>query len=93
MDFSLPRKKKDKGNGHYAYVDSLSEGRKVLVGQAGATLFTIAKDVKIQVEFNPSLVVGYRLVGYENRLLAKEDFNDDRRCRRDRRGAFCHGLL
>ena len=50
----------DRGNGHYAYIDSLGEGRKVLVEQAGANLFTIAKDVKIQVEFNPSLVVGYR---------------------------------
>ena len=76
---STMEKLADKGNGHYAYIDSLSEGRKVLVEQAGATLFTIAKDVKIQVEFNPSLVVGYRLVGYENRLLAKEDFNDDRK--------------
>lgn len=67
----------DKGNGNYAYIDSLSEGRKVLVEQMGATLFTIAKDVKIQVEFNPATVAGYRLIGYENRLLAKEDFNDD----------------
>ena len=76
---STMEKLADRGNGHYAYIDSLSEGRKVLVEQAGANLFTIAKDVKIQVEFNPSLVVGYRLVGYENRLLAKEDFNDDRK--------------
>jgi Ca-activated chloride channel family protein len=69
----------DKGNGNYAYIDSISEGRKVLVEQMGSTLFTIAKDVKIQVEFNPERVAGYRLIGYENRLLAKEDFNDDRK--------------
>lgn len=67
----------DKGNGNYAYIDSLSEARKVLVEQMGGTLVTIAKDVKIQVEFNPVAVRSYRLVGYENRLLAKEDFNDD----------------
>jgi Ca-activated chloride channel family protein len=67
----------NKGNGNYAYIDSISEGRKVLVEQMGSTLFTIAKDVKIQVEFNPERVAGYRLIGYENRLLAKEDFNDD----------------
>lgn len=69
----------DKGNGNYAYIDSLAEGRKVLVEQMGATLFTIAKDVKIQVEFNPARVGAYRLIGYENRLLAKEDFNDDKK--------------
>ncbi len=69
----------DKGNGNYAYIDSLTEGRKVLVEEMGSTLFTIAKDVKIQVEFNPSRVAGYRLIGYENRLLAKEDFNDDKK--------------
>jgi Ca-activated chloride channel family protein len=69
----------DKGNGNYAYIDSISEGRKVLVEQMGSTLFTIAKDVKIQVEFNPARVAGYRLIGYENRLLAKEDFNDDKK--------------
>jgi autotransporter-associated beta strand protein len=67
----------DKGNGNYAYIDSLSEARKVLVEQMGSTLDTIAKDVKIQVEFNPAAVRSYRLIGYENRLLAKEDFNDD----------------
>lgn len=67
----------DKGNGNYAYIDSLSEARKVLVEQMSGTLDTIAKDVKIQVEFNPALVRSYRLIGYENRLLAKEDFNDD----------------
>jgi Ca-activated chloride channel family protein len=68
----------NKGNGNYAYIDSISEGRKVLVEQMGSTLFTIAKDVKIQVEFNPARVAGYRLIGYENRLLAKEDFNNDK---------------
>lgn len=67
----------DKGNGNYAYIDTPNEGRKVLVEQMGSTLFTIAKDVKIQVEFNPARVAAYRLIGYENRLLAKEDFNDD----------------
>ncbi len=69
----------DKGNGNYAYIDSLFEGRKVLVEQMTGTLFTIAKDVKIQVEFNPVTVAGYRLIGYENRLLAKEDFNNDKK--------------
>lgn len=67
----------DKGNGNYGYIDSLSEARKVLVEQRTGTLITIAKDVKIQVEFNPAQVASYRLIGYENRLLAKEDFNDD----------------
>jgi Ca-activated chloride channel family protein len=67
----------DKGNGHYAYIDSLFEARKVLVEELGATLVTIAKDVKIQIEFNPALVQSYRLIGYENRLLRSEDFNDD----------------
>jgi Ca-activated chloride channel homolog len=67
----------DKGNGNYAYIDSIDEARKVLVKEAGATLVTVAKDVKIQVEMNPALVAGYRLIGYENRLLRDEDFNDD----------------
>ena len=67
----------DKGNGNYAYVDTLSEARKVLVQEMGATLFTIAKDVKIQIEFNPAHVAAYRLIGYENRLLRSEDFNND----------------
>jgi Ca-activated chloride channel family protein len=67
-----------KGNGNYAYIDSLAEARKALVEQAGGTLVTIAKDVKIQVEFNPEHVAAYRLIGYENRLLAKEDFNNDK---------------
>ena len=76
---STMEKLADKGNGNYAYIDSFSEGRKVLVEEMGGTLFTIAKDVKIQVEFNPSRVAGYRLIGYENRLLAKEDFNNDKK--------------
>ena len=67
----------DKGNGNYAYIDSLAEAKKTLVEQAGGTLMTIAKDVKIQVEFNPLEVSAYRLIGYENRLLAQEDFNND----------------
>ena len=69
----------DKGNGNYAYIDSLMEARKVLVEQAGGTLVTIAKDVKLQVEFNPRKVGAHRLVGYENRVLAHTDFNDDRK--------------
>ena len=69
----------DKGNGHYAYIDSYSEARKVFVHEFGGTLFTVAKDVKIQVEFNPARVQSYRLLGYENRLLAREDFADDRK--------------
>ena len=67
----------DKGNGNYAYIDSILEAKKVLVEEMGSTLFTIAKDVKIQVEFNPNIIEGYRLVGYENRKLNDEDFNDD----------------
>lgn len=67
----------DRGNGNYAYIDSLAEARKVLVEQATGTLVTIAKDVKIQVEFNPQRVVGFRLIGYENRKLAHRDFTDD----------------
>jgi len=68
----------DKGNGNYAYIDTYSEARKVLVEQMTGTLITIAKDVKIQVEFNPERVAGYRLIGYVNRMLKKEDFNDDK---------------
>ena len=68
----------DAGNGNYAYIDSLTEAERVLVSQRDATLHTIAKDVKIQVEFNPALVSEYRLIGYENRLLDREDFNNDR---------------
>ncbi|MBL8965570.1 MAG: VWA domain-containing protein, partial [Spirochaetaceae bacterium] len=67
----------DKGNGNYAYVDSLAEARRVLVEEMGATLLTVAKDVKLQVEFDPKAVKSWRLVGYENRLLAAEDFADD----------------
>jgi len=67
----------DKGNGNHAYIDGINEARKVLVNEFGGTLFTIAKDVKLQVEFNPAKVQAYRLIGYENRLLQKEDFNND----------------
>ena len=67
----------DKGNGNYAYIDNILEAKKVLVSEMGGTLFTIAKDVKLQIEFNPAVVKGYRLIGYENRMLAAEDFNDD----------------
>ncbi|MGB2985652.1 MAG: von Willebrand factor type A domain-containing protein [Phycisphaerae bacterium] len=67
----------DKGNGNYAYIDTEHEAEKVLVEQMGGTLITIAKDVKIQIEFNPAEVTAYRLIGYENRLLAAQDFNDD----------------
>jgi Ca-activated chloride channel family protein len=67
----------DAGNGNYAYIDTLNEARKVLVEQMSATLQTIAKDVKIQIEFNPNVVAEYRLIGYENRILAREDFNND----------------
>jgi Ca-activated chloride channel family protein len=67
----------DKGNGNYSYIDNLQEARKVLVREFGGTLFTIAKDVKFQIEFNPSRISSYRLIGYENRLLNDEDFNDD----------------
>jgi Ca-activated chloride channel homolog len=69
----------DKGNGHYAYIDNFREAHKVFVREFGGTLFTVAKDVKIQVEFNPARVQAYRLLGYENRMLAKEDFADDRK--------------
>jgi Ca-activated chloride channel family protein len=69
----------DKGNGNHAYIDNLNEANKVLVHEFGSTLFTIAKDVKIQVEFNPKKVQSYRLIGYENRMLQKEDFNDDKK--------------
>lgn len=69
----------DKGNGNYAYIDNILEAKKVLVKEMGGTLLTIAKDVKLQIEFNPAKVKGYRLVGYENRLLNNEDFNDDKK--------------
>ncbi len=67
----------DKGNGNYYYIDTIREAERVLVGQMSGTLFAIAKDVKIQVEFNPALVKGYRLIGYENRMMRNEDFSDD----------------
>jgi len=67
----------DKGNGNYAYIDNIEEAKKTLVSEFGGTMHTIAKDVKLQVEFNPAKVKAYRLVGYENRMLADEDFNDD----------------
>ncbi|RQP19742.1 MAG: DUF3520 domain-containing protein [Parapedobacter sp.] len=67
----------DKGHGNYAYIDNITEARKAMVTEFGSTLFTVAKDVKVQVEFNPAKVQAYRLLGYENRLLEKEDFNND----------------
>ena len=67
----------DKGNGNHAYIDNEMEAKKVLVNEFGGTLFTIAKDVKLQIEFNPAMVQSYRLIGYENRMLSKEDFNND----------------
>ena len=76
---SKMQKLADKGNGNHAYIDELSEAKKVFVNEFGGTLFTIAKDVKLQIEFNPAKVQGYRLIGYENRLLNKEDFNDDKK--------------
>ena len=69
----------DKGNGNYAYIDNILEAQKVLVNEFGGTLFTIAKDVKLQVEFNPAKVQAYRLIGYENRMLRHEDFNNDKK--------------
>ena len=69
----------DKGNGHHAYIDSLLEAQKVMVREMGATLLTIAKDVKVQVEFNPAKVKGWRLIGYENRVMAARDFDDDKK--------------
>ncbi len=76
---SMMEKLADKGNGNYAYIDSQTEARKALGEQVAGTLYTIAKDVKIQVEFNPAKIAGYRLIGYENRLLANRDFNDDKK--------------
>ncbi|MBQ3341843.1 MAG: VWA domain-containing protein [Kiritimatiellae bacterium] len=67
------------GNGNYAYLDSVLEAKKVMVSEFGGTLFTVAKDVKVQIEFNPAQVSGYRLLGYENRLLKAKDFNDDKK--------------
>jgi Ca-activated chloride channel family protein len=69
----------NKGNGNYAYIDNLMEAKKVFVNEFGSTFFTVAKDVKLQVEFNPAKVKAYRLIGYENRLLNNEDFNDDKK--------------
>lgn len=69
----------DKGNGNYAYIDNITEARKTLISEFGGTLFTVAKDVKLQVEFNPAHVQAYRLLGYENRILADQDFNDDKK--------------
>jgi Ca-activated chloride channel family protein len=79
LNDSMMEKLADKGNGNYAYIDSNEEARKALGEQIAGTLYTIAKDVKIQVEFNPKKVAGYRLIGYENRLLADRDFNDDKK--------------
>jgi Ca-activated chloride channel family protein len=67
----------NKGNGNHAYIDNINEAKKVLISEFGGTMFAIAKDVKLQLEFNPAKVAGYRLIGYENRMLNKEDFNDD----------------
>jgi Ca-activated chloride channel family protein len=78
LNDSMMQKLADKGNGNYAYLDSVEEARKVLVRQINGTLVTIAKDVKIQVEFNPVQVASYRLSGYEKRVLRKEDFNNDK---------------
>ena len=69
----------DKGNGNYHYIDALEEAQKVLIDQMNGTLVTIAKDVKIQIEFNPAQVSAYRLIGYEKRVLRKEDFNNDKK--------------
>lgn len=69
----------DKGNGNYAYIDNFEEARRTFVTEFGGTLFTVAKDVKLQIEFNPQFVQSYRLVGYENRVLANEDFNNDKK--------------
>jgi Ca-activated chloride channel family protein len=79
LNDSMMEKLADKGNGNYAYIDTQAEAQKALGEQVGGTLATIAKDVKIQVEFNPRAVAGYRLIGYENRLLADRDFNDDKK--------------
>jgi len=76
---STMEKLADRGNGNYAYIDTLQEAQKVLVQQAGGTLVTVAKDVKLQVEFNPRVVGSYRLIGYEKRVLEDQDFNNDRK--------------
>ncbi len=77
LNDSMMERLADRGNGQYAYIDSQLEAQRALVEQAGGTLITVAKDVKIQIEFNPGAVSSYRLIGYENRLLAAEDFRDD----------------
>ncbi len=76
---ALMKKIADAGNGHYAYIDGLLEAKKVLMTEFAGTLFTVAKDVKIQIEFNPAQVASYRLLGYESRLLKAKDFNDDKK--------------
>jgi len=76
---STMEKLADRGNGNYSYLDSLHEARRVLIDEAGATLVTVAKDVKLQVEFNPRAVGAYKLIGYENRVLQHQDFNDDKK--------------
>lgn len=68
-----------KGNGNYAYIDSLQEAKKILVEQVGETLFTMAKEVKIQLEFNPSKISSYRIIGYENRKMNNQDFANDQK--------------
>jgi Ca-activated chloride channel family protein len=78
LNDELMQKLAQNGNGNAAYIDTLNEARKVLVDEAGSTLYTIARDVKIQVEFNPATVAEYRLIGYETRLLKREDFKNDR---------------
>ena len=78
MDSNM-KKLANAGNGNYAYLDSLLEAKKVMLTEFGSSFFTVAKDVKIQVEFNPEHVAAYRLIGYENRLLAAKDFNDDKK--------------
>ncbi len=79
LNDSMMEKLSNTGNGNYAYIDSNEEARKALGQQVAGTLYTIAKDVKIQVEFNPARVAGYRLIGYENRIMADKDFNDDKK--------------
>ncbi len=79
LNDSMMEQLADKGNGNYAYIDTIAEAKKVLVDELSSTLVPIAKDVKIQIEFNPRYVDSYRLIGYENRLLRAEDFNDDKK--------------
>ncbi len=83
----------DKGNGNYAYIDNIQEAQKTLVSEFGGTLFTVAKDVKAQIEFNPALVQAYRLVGYENRVLNTEDFKDDKKDAGDMGSGHCVTIL